>query len=153
MNTDNTLLEEMLSDINLKKAYTQVKRNKGASGVDGMKVLDLKGHLDEHLDEIKEMIQNRKYKPQPVLRVEISKLDGGVRNLGVPTVLDRFVQQAIAQVLIPIYEPLFSDNSYGFRPNRNCEMAIIKSLEYMNDGFQWIVDIDLEKFFDNINCS
>ncbi len=151
MNTDNTLLEEMLSDINLKKAYTQVKRNKGASGVDGMKVLDLKGHLDEHLDEIKEMIQNRKYKPQPVLRVEIPKLDGGVRNLGVPTVLDRFVQQAIAQVLIPIYEPLFSDNSYGFRPNRNCEMAIIKSLEYMNDGFQWIVDIDLEKFFDNIN--
>ncbi len=111
MNTDNTLLEEMLSDINLKKAYTQVKRNKGASGVDGMKVLDLKGHLDEHLDEIKEMIQNRKYKPQPVLRVEIPKLDGGVRNLGVPTVLDRFVQQAIAQVLIPIYEPLFSDNS------------------------------------------
>ena len=151
MKTDNTLLEQMLSDTNLGLAFTQVKRNKGASGVDGMEVTELKDYLDDHLDEIKDEIRDKTFKPQPVRRVEIPKSDGGVRNLGVPTVLDRFVQQAIAQVLIPIYEPLFSDNSFGFRPNRCCEMAIIKALEYMNDGFQWIVDIDLEKFFDTVN--
>lgn len=151
MKTDNTLLEQMLSDTNLGLAFTQVKRNKGASGVDGMEVTELKDYLDDHLDEIKDEIRDKTFKPQPVRRVEIPKSDGGVRNLGVPTVLDRFVQQAIAQVLIPIYEPLFSDNSFGFRPNRCCEMAIIKALEYMNDGFQWIVDIDLEKFFDTVD--
>ena len=151
MKTDNTLLEEMLSDTNLELAFTQVKRNKGASGVDGMEVAELKDYLDKHLEEIKDSIRNKTYKPQPVRRVEIPKPDGGIRNLGVPTVLDRFVQQAIAQVLIPIYEPIFSDNSFGFRPNRCCEMAIIKALEYMNEGYQWIVDIDLEKFFDTVN--
>lgn len=151
MKTDNSLLDKMLSDENLGLAYMQVKRNKGASGVDGMEVSQLKGYLDGHLEEIKEQIRTKKYKPNPVRRVEIPKPSGGTRNLGVPTVLDRFIQQAIAQVLIPIYEPLFSDNSYGFRPNRCCEMAIIKALEYMNDGYQWIVDIDLEKFFDTVN--
>lgn len=151
MKTDNSLLERMLSENNLKQAYTQVKRNKGASGVDGMEVSQLRDFLEEHLDEIKEMIRNKTYKPQSVRRVEIPKPDGGVRNLGVPTALDKFVQQAIAQVLIPIYEPIFSNNSFGFRPNRCCEMAIIKALEYMNEGFQWVVDIDLEKFFDTVN--
>ncbi len=151
MKTDNELLEQMLSHTNLKQAYVQVKRNKGACGIDGMDVYQLKGYLDEHLDEIKASIMNRTYKPQPVRRVEIPKADGGTRNLGVPTVIDRFIQQAIAQVLTPIYEPIFSDNNYGFRPNRCCEMAVIKALEYMNEGFQWVVDIDLEKFFDNIN--
>lgn len=151
MKTDNTLLEEMLSDENLGLALAQVRRNKGACGVDGMEVSELKDYLDKHLEEIKQKIRNRTYKPQPVRRVEIPKADGGVRKLGVPTVLDRFVQQAIAQVLIPIYEPLFSETSYGFRPNKCCEMAIIKALEYMNDGYHWIVDIDLEKFFDTVN--
>ena len=97
------------------------------------------------------VINNKKYSPKPVKRVEIPKPDGGVRNLGVPTVVDRFVQQAIAQVLTPLYEPKFSESSYGFRPNRCCEMAILKALEFMNDGYQWVVDIDLEKFFDNVN--
>lgn len=151
MKTDTTLLEAMLNDSNLELAYAQVKRNKGASGVDGMEVSQLKEYLDIHLEEIKEKIRSKTYKPQPVRRVEIPKQDGGVRNLGVPTVLDRFVQQAVAQIVVPMYEPIFSDSSYGFRPNRCCESAIIKALEYMNDGFQWVVDIDLEKFFDTVN--
>ena len=116
-----------------------------------MEVKELDEYLSKHLDEIKEQIRNKKYSPKPVKRVEIPKPDGGVRNLGVPTVVDRFVQQAIAQVLTPIYEPKFSESSYGFRPNRCCEMAIQKALEFMNDGYQWVVDIDLEKFFDNVN--
>lgn len=151
MKTDNSLLEKMLSDDNLNQAYLRVYRNKGAEGIDGMKYTDLKEYLKAHGEEIKEQIRTKTYKPQPVRRVEIPKDNGGVRELGIPTVLDRFVQQAITQVLTPIYEPIFSDNSYGFRPNRCCEMAIIKALEFMKDGFQWIVDIDLEKFFDNVN--
>ena len=148
---DDTLLNELLSDENLKIAKQRVKKNKGASGIDGMEVKELDEYLSKHLDEIKKQIRNKKYSPKPVKRVEIPKPDGGVRNLGVPTVVDRFVQQAIAQVLTPIYEPKFSESSYGFRPNRCCEMAILKALEFMNDGYQWVVDIDLEKFFDNVN--
>ena len=148
---DDTLLNELLSDDNLKIAKQRIKKNKGASGIDGMEVKELDEYLSKHLDEIKEQIRNKKYSPKPVKRVEIPKPDGSVRNLGVPTVVDRFVQQAIAQVLTPIYEPKFSESSYGFRPNRCCEMAILKALEFMNDGYQWVVDIDLEKFFDNVN--
>lgn len=151
LNKDDTLLNELLSDDNLKIAKQRVKKNKGASGIDGMEVKELDEYLSKHLDEIKEQIRNKKYSPKPVKRVEIPKPDGGVRNLGVPTVVDRFVQQAIAQVLTPIYEPKFGESSYGFRPNRCCEMAILKALEFMNDGYQWVVDIDLEKFFDNVN--
>lgn len=151
LKNDDTLLNELLSDDNLKIAKQRVKKNKGASGIDGMEVKELDEYLSKHLDEIKEQIRNKKYSPKPVKRVEIPKPDRGVRNLGVPTVVDRFVQQAIAQVLTPIYEPKFSESSYGFRPNRCCEMAILKALEFMNDGYQWVVDIDLEKFFDNVN--
>ena len=151
LNNDDTLLNELLSDENLKIAKQRVKKNKGASGIDGMEVKELDEYLSKHLDEIKEQIRNKKYSPKPVKRVEIPKPDGGVRNLGVPTVVDRFVQQAIAQVLTPIYEPKFSESSYGFRPDRCCEMAILKALEFMNDGYQWVVNIDLEKFFDNVN--
>lgn len=151
LNKDDTLLNELLSDDNLKIAKQRIKKNKGASGIDGMEVKELDEYLSKHLDEIKEQIRNKKYSPKPVKRVEIPKPDGSVRNLGVPTVVDRFVQQAIAQVLTPLYEPKFSESSYGFRPNRCCEMAILKALEFMNDGYQWVVDIDLEKFFDNVN--
>lgn len=151
LNKDDTLLNELLSGDNLKIAKQRIKKNKGASGIDGMEVKELDEYLSKHLDEIKEQIRNKKYSPKPVKRVEIPKPDGGVRNLGVPTVVDRFVQQAIAQVLTPIYELKFSESSYGFRPNRCCEMAILKALEFMNDGYQWVVDIDLEKFFDNVN--
>ena len=148
MKTDNSLLEKMLSDDNLNQAYLRVYRNKGAEGIDGMKYTDLKEYLKAHGEEIKEQIRTKTYKPQPVRRVEIPKDNGGVRELGIPTVLDRFVQQAITQVLTPIYEPIFSDNSYGFRPNRCCEMANIKALECMNDGYHVSVNVKVTKNVD-----
>ena len=144
------MLEKILSDDNIKTAYKRVYANKGAGGVDGVTINELEEYMQEHWKSIKEQIRERKYKPQPVLRVEIPKPNGGVRKLGIPTVIDRVIEQAITQVLTPIFEPEFSENSYGFRPNRRCEQAIIKLLEYFNDGYLWIVDIDLEKFFDNV---
>ena len=151
MKTEERLLEQMLHFTNLQTAYERVVKNKGAVGIDGVEYTELGAYLGKYGKEIKEQIRNKKYKPQPVKRVEIPKADGGVRNLGIPTVVDRFIQQAILQVLTPIYEPKFHEHSYGFRPKKCCEMAIIKVLEYMNDGFHWIVDIDLEKFFYNVN--
>ena len=144
------LLEKVLDDRNLYKAYEQVYKNKGASGVDGITVEELEYYLFLHKDKIKEQIRNRKYKPSPVKRVYIPKENGEKRGLGIPTVIDRVIQQAIVQVLSPIYEKQFSETSYGFRPNRSCEMAIIKLLEFFNDGYEYIVDIDLEKFFDMV---
>ena len=128
----SSLMEQILSSDNLNRAYLQVVRNKGAEGVDGMKYTELKEHLAKNGENIKEQLRARKYKPQPVRRVEIPKPDGGVRNLGVPTVTDRFVQQAIAQVLTPIYEEQFHDHSYGFRPNRCAQQAILTALDMMN---------------------
>jgi group II intron reverse transcriptase/maturase len=128
-----------------------VYANKGASGVDGVSVEELNEHLRVHKAEILESIRTRKYKPQPVRRVEIPKDNGKMRQLGIPTVVDRVIQQAISQVLTPIYEKQFSDSSYGFRPNRSCEMAVIRSLELLNDGYDWVVDIDLERFFDTVH--
>jgi len=145
------LLEEILSRKNLNDAYLQVCRNKGASGVDGITVEQLYEYIKEHKEELLEQIRTRKYKPQPVRRVQIPKDNGKMRNLGIPTVIDRVIQQAIAQVLTPIYEKQFSNSSYGFRPNRSCEMAIVRSLELINDGYDWIVDIDLERFFDTVH--
>ena len=147
----SSLMEQMLSKENLNAAYLQVVRNKGAAGVDGMEYTELQKHLSENGENIKEQLRTRKYKPQPVRRVEIPKSDGGVRKLGVPTVTDRFIQQAIAQVLTPIYEEQFHNHSYGFRPNRCAQQAVIKALEMMNDGHSWIVDIDLERFFDTVD--
>ena len=147
----SSLMEQILSSDNLNRAYLQVVRNKGAEGVDEMKYTELKEYLAKNGEIIKEQLRTRKYKPQPVRRVEIPKPDGGVRNLGVPTVTDRFIQQAIAQVLTPIYEEQFHDHSYGFRPNRCAQQAILTALDIMNDGNDWIVDIDLEKFFDTVN--
>ena len=145
------LLEKILSRNNLNEAYKRVYANKGASGVDGVSVEELHEHLRIHKTEILESIRERKYKPQPVRRVEIPKDNGKMRQLGIPTAVDRVLQQAVAQVLSPIYEQQFSNSSYGFRPGRSCEMAIIKSLELLNDGYDWIVDIDLERFFDTVN--
>ena len=150
METSN-LMEQILSRDNLNRAYLQVVRNKGAEGVDGMKYTELKEYLKENGENIREQLRIRKYKPQPVRRVEIPKPDGGIRKLGVPTVTDRFVQQAIAQVLTPIYETQFHEHSYGFRPNRCAQQAVLTALDIMNDENDWIVDIDLEKFFDTVN--
>ena len=147
----SSLMEQILSKENLNEAYLQVVRNKGAAGVDGMSVEELGPYLSENGENIREQMRTRKYKPQPVRRVEIPKPDGGVRNLGVPTVVDRFVQQAVAQVLSPIFEEQFHDHSYGFRPNRCAQQAVLKALEMMNDGHNWIVDIDLAKFFDTVD--
>ncbi len=147
----SSLMEQMLSRDNLEAAYLQVVKNKGAAGVDGMEYTELGQYLLENGEIIREQLRTRKYKPQPVKRVEIPKPNGGTRNLGVPTVTDRFVQQAIAQVLTPIYEEQFHDHSYGFRPKRCAQQAVLKVLEIMNDGYDWIVDIDLEKFFDTVD--
>jgi len=145
------LLEEILTRDNLNKAYKKVYQNKGASGVDGISVYEIKEYIQNNSDEILNQIRNRKYKPKPVRRVQIPKDNGKKRNLGIPTVMDRIIQQAMVQVLSPIYEEQFSDNSFGFRPNRSAEQAVIKALELLNDGNDWIVDIDLEKFFDTVN--
>jgi RNA-directed DNA polymerase len=148
---NENLLNLILSHSNLEQAITKVVENKGAPGIDGMTYDKVRYHFFEHGEGIKESIKNRTYKPLPVKRVEIPKPDGGIRNLGIPTVTDRVIQQAINQVLIPIFEQKFSDSSYGFRPNRDCHKAIKKSLEYLNEGYTVIVDIDLEKFFDKVN--
>lgn len=145
------LLDVILAKENLNKAYLQVFRNKGAAGIDGVTVEELRDYLKEHKEEILWKIRNRKYKPQPVRRVQIPKENGKKRNLGIPTVVDRVIQQAMVQVLSPIYEKQFSNSSYGFRPKRSCEMAVIRALELMNEGYDWIVDLDLEKFFDTVN--
>lgn len=144
------LLEEILSPENMNEAAKRVYRNKGAAGVDGVTVEELWSYVKVHWGEIERSIRERRYRPQPVKRVEIPKENGGVRKLGIPTVIDRTIEQAITQVLSPIFEEYFSEHSYGFRPGRSCEQAIRELMEYFNAGYTWVVDIDLEKFFDNV---
>ena len=145
------LLEEVLERNNMLLALKRVISNKGSHGVDGMKIDELREHIKKHWDTIKAKILESKYNPSPVRRVEIPKVDGGVRLLGIPTVQDRLIQQAIAQVLSRIYEPLFSNNSFGFRPRRGAKDAVTKSKQYINEGNRWVIDMDLEKFFDKVN--
>lgn len=144
------LLEKILSRENMIEAYKRVKVNKGSSGVDGVEIEELKEYILENWNSIKEQIRERRYKPQPVKRVEIPKQNGGKRKLGIPTVMDRVIQQGIAQVINPMCEPKFSEHSYGFRPKRSCEQAVRELIVYLNEGYEWIVDIDLEKFFDTV---
>ncbi|NLC68197.1 MAG: group II intron reverse transcriptase/maturase [Clostridiaceae bacterium] len=148
---DKGLLEKIADRDNLNKAYKKVRSNKGKLGVDGMTVDELLTFLKENGEGIRQAIMDGTYSPKPVRRVEIPKADGGVRLLGIPTVLDRMIQQAIAQVLSPIYEEEFSDNSYGLRPGRNAHQAIRKCKEYIDAGYNWLVDIDLAKYFDTVN--
>lgn len=145
------LLEAILYRDNLNRAYKRVKANKGAPGVDGMTVEEALSWLKEHGKEMTEAIRSGKYKPTPVRRKEIPKPDGGVRKLGIPTVKDRIVQQAIAQQLMPLYEPKFSEGSYGYRPGRSAQDAIFKILGYADEGYEWAVQLDLSKYFDTLN--
>ena len=145
------LLEDVLERDNMLEAMYRVIRNKGSHGIDGMKTDELREHVKKIWITVKSKLLEGKYNPSPVRRVEIPKPDGGIRLLGIPTVQDRMIQQAIAQVLSKIYEPTFSESSFGFRPNRGAKNAIKQSEAYINQGYKWVVDMDLEKFFDKVN--
>ena len=145
------LLEDVLERNNMLEAMYRVIRNKGSYGIDGMKTDELREHVKKTWATVKTKLLEGKYNPSPVRRVEIPKPDGGVRSLGIPTVQDRMIQQAIAQVLSKLYEPIFSESSFGFRPNRGAKNAIKQSETYINQGYKWVVDMDLEKFFDKVN--
>lgn len=144
------LIERILDKDNVRIALEKVIANKGAAGIDGMKVEELRDYMNANWPSIKQSILERSYRPAPVRRVEIPKPNGGVRKLGIPTAVDRTLQQSLVQILLPIFETEFQENSYGFRPGRSCEQAVLKLLEFLNEGYEWIVDIDLEKFFDNV---
>ena len=145
------LIERILQDRNIDEAIKNVKRNKGAAGVDGMKVDELDVYFTLHRQKLKTQIREGKYRPSPVRRVYIPKTNGKKRPLGIPTVTDRVVQQMTAQILSLGYDKYFSDYSYGFRANRDCHGAIEKALEYLNDGYEWVIDLDIEKYFDTVN--
>ena len=152
-NTKNELIEKILHRDNLNEAFKRVKSNKGTAGIDGITTEELLEHLKENKDKILGQIRARKYKPKAVKRVQIPKSNGKKRNLGIPTTTDRVIQQAIAQILSPIYENKFSENSYGFRPNRNAHDALKRIKEIAEEGYTWVVDLDLEKYFDTVNRS
>ena len=147
----NTLMEQVLERPNLMRAYQRVVSNKGAAGVDQMPVTALKGHLQQHWPTLRERLLAGDYHPQPVRRVSIPKPQGGERILGIPTVQDRLIQQALHQTLSPMLEPTFSDHSYGFRPGRSAHQAVKAMQGYINDGHRWVVDLDLAQFFDRVN--
>ncbi|GAW63449.1 group II intron reverse transcriptase/maturase [Ligilactobacillus acidipiscis] len=150
--TQNGLLREKVLDRNnLNRAFVHVKRNKGAGGIDGMTVEELGPYLKENNTKLVEELRSESYQPQPVKRVEIPKPDGSKRKLGIPTVVDRVVQQALQQQLSPIFEKVFSDNSYGFRPHRSAQSAVKKVVAYYNQGYHYVVDLDLKSYFDNVN--
>ena len=151
MEGEYNLIGRIASDENLKLALERVVENKGAPGIDGMTVYELVPWMDQNREELKQQLILGTYRPTPVRRKEIPKPDGGVRNLGVPTVVDRLVQQAMAQIMVPIYEPKFSEHSYGFRPKRSAHDAITEARRYYDKGYKQVVDLDLEKFFDKLN--
>lgn len=145
------LMEVILQDENLEEAIKRVKSNKGVAGVDKMTVDEIDEYFKSNKETIKKQILEKKYRPQPVRRVYIPKSNGRKRPLGIPTVEDRVIQQAIAQVLTKIYDDTFSDNSFGFRPNRSAQNAIMRTLDYLNEGYEWVVDLDIEAYFDTVN--
>jgi RNA-directed DNA polymerase len=144
-------MEEICERENLREALKRVKGNRGSPGIDGMTVDQLPDYLKQHWPAIREQLRNGIYEPQPVRRVEIPKPDGGIRKLGIPTVLDRWIQQAVMQVLQKQWDPTFSEHSYGFRPERSAQQAVARAQQYIAEGFTWCVDLDLEKFFDRVN--
>jgi RNA-directed DNA polymerase len=144
-------MEQVVCASNLRRAYDRVRKNKGKPGVDGMSVNDLGLYLQTHWPTLKEQLLTDRYQPQAVLKVEIPKAQGGKRMLGIPTVVDRLIAQALLQVLQPYYETVFSDNSFGFRPGRSTHQAVLRARSYVEEGYRWVVDMDLEKFFDRVN--
>jgi RNA-directed DNA polymerase len=149
--TTDRLMETICERENLSRALQRVRANKGSAGIDGMTVGELPAYVEAHGSEIRQQLLNGTYKPQPVKRAEIPKPDGGVRKLGIPTVRDRFIQQALLQVLEPIWDPTFSEHSYAFRPERSAHQAVAEAQAYIAEGRSWVVDIDLERFFDQVN--
>ena len=145
------LIEVILRDENLEEAIKRVKSNKGVPGVDKMTVNEIDEYFKAYREQIKKQILAKKYKPQPVRRVYIPKSNGKKRPLGIPTVVDRVIQQAIAQVLSDIYDSKFSENSFGFRANRSAHDAILRTLDYLNEGYEWVIDLDIEAYFDTVN--
>ena len=145
------LMEKILSGKNLQIAIKKVKQNKGTPGVDKMTIQEVEEWFNQYRDDVVQQIMNKKYRPMPVKRVYIPKPNGKQRPLGIPTVVDRVIQQSMLQVLSEIYEPIFSEHSYGFRPKRSAHMAMEEVLYYLNEGYEWIVDLDIEKFFDTVN--
>lgn len=145
------LIKVILSDENLNKAMRRVKSNKGVSWVDKITVYEIDEYLEKNIEGIKQSILEKNYKPQPVKRVYIPKSNGKKRPLGIPTVVDRVIQQAVAQVLTQIYDNKFSDNSFGFRPHRSAHDAMERTLEYLNAGYEWVIDLDIEAYFDTVN--
>lgn len=150
-NNNMKLIEVILDDENLNEAVRRVKSNKGVAGVDKMTVYEIDTYLQNNKERIKKEILEKKYRPQPVKRVYIPKSNGKKRPLGIPTVMDRVIQQAIAQVLMKSYEDRFSDNSFGFRPNRSAHDALERTLDYLNEGYEWVIDMDIEAYFDTVN--
>ena len=150
-NSNMELIRVILSDGNLNEAVRRVKSNKGVPGVDKMTVYEIDEYFEKNMESIKQSILEKKYRPQPVKRVYIPKSNGKKRPLGIPTVVDRVIQQAIAQVLTQIYDNKFSDKSFGFRPNRSAHDAMERTLEYLNDGYEWVIDLDIEAYFDTVN--
>ena len=146
-----TLMEKVVRRENLTAALKRVRANKGSPGVDGMTVEELGGYLREQWSRIREELLRGDYQPQPVKEVLIPKPEGGIRQLGIPTVLDRFIEQTLLEVLTPIFDPTFSPFSYGFRPGRNAHQAVQQAKQYIAEGYEWVVDIELEKFFDRVN--
>src|ERR1043166_8888691 len=146
-----SIMEVVVDADNMRQALRRVKANKGSAGVDGMTVKELPDYLRTHWPRLREELLTGTYQPQPVKRVEIPKPDGGMRLLGIPTVLDRLIQQAILQALTPLYDPMFSPSSYGFRPGKSAHNALYSARQHVAVGRAWVVDLDLEKFFDRVN--
>ena len=147
---EGMLLEKVLERENVLAAYRRVKANSGAAGIDGMTVEDLMPHCQMHWTRVRQELLDETYRPQPVRKVDIPKPDGGIRTLGIPTVMDRMIQQALLQVLQPLWDRTFSEDSYGYRPGRSAQKAVVRAREHIRAGHRWVVDLDIEKFFDRV---
>ena len=141
-------MEQVVNPDNVLRALEAVERNQGAAGIGGMRTTQLRGHLHDHWEKVRSKLLAGTWTPSPVRRVEIPKPNGGVRKLGIPTVMDRFIQQMLLQVMTPIFDPLFSEHSYGFRPGRNAQQAVKAAQQYAREGKDWVVDIDITQFLD-----